>query len=230
MIAAGAAQGPSPAQRRVVCRAADVRLLVPRDVGVEHRAARDPVEVHRRAGRRQSALRATGRRRPDRRADAPLHQRHRAPAAPAGDSGDAVRHHRRAGGVLGSPAHRRGVGHGGVLFRRPGPRAPAHQPVLDARQRSLRCPAGEAPLRAHRGRLEPRRRPGRPDHGHGRPAGRLRQPLARRRGHPRCLHRHRPGHRETPRARRRSGLLRRGARRAAAARPLPCCGNPGSSG
>ena len=106
----------------------------------------------------------------------------RAAAAPLGDSGDAGRRSRPAGAVLVSVPDRRRVGVGGVLRARPDPRHPAHQPVLDARQRHLRCAPGQAAVRLHRRRREPGRRDGRGDHVVRRRGGRHQQPAAGERG------------------------------------------------
>ena len=98
-----------------------------------------------------------------------------------------------------------------VLLLRPDPRHPRHQPVLDAGQHHLRPAAGEADLRVHRRRLEPRRhcRFVADDCRH---QGRHLQPAARQRGHHGALRG--PGHRDpSHREAGPPGVARRGRRR-----------------
>ena len=148
----------------------------------------------------------------DRRADAPLHARDPAPAAARRGAGDAGRHRRPAVGLLGAAADRVRGGLGGALSVRPDPRHPAHQPVLDARQRRLRRAPGQARLRLHRRRRQPGRRARcRPHEVSGR-RSRQRQPAAGERRIAGDLHRHR--HPDPAAARgQRAGAAGRGARR-----------------
>ena len=121
--------------------------------------------------------------RPDRRPDAALQRRRsRGCRAAAVIPVDAGRRGRAAGAVLVSVPNRRRVGVGGVLRARAHPRHPADQPVLDARQRHLRCAPGQAAVRLHRRRRQPGRRDGRGDHRVRRREGRHQQPAARERG------------------------------------------------
>ena len=144
-------------------RAHDVRLLVSRDDGVQHRPADHALAVHQLARRRQPALRPAGRRSSSSASSC---------RATAGSAGCCP------GRWVVPVTQAAMVGAAGVLLDRLPDRAghrstsrfylfgqilrdSAHQPVLDAGQHHLRPAPGEAPLRVHRRRREPRRRRGR---------------------------------------------------------------------
>ena len=147
----------APGRRGHHC-AADVRVLLPGNDRVQHSQTDYAVEIHRRARRRQPALRAARRGVAHRRLDAAVQRGDRAAAASLRDSRDAGGPGGAARGVLGPLSRGRRLGVGRVLCAGPGARPPAHQPVLDAGQRHLRSAAGQAAVRVHRGRGEPGRR------------------------------------------------------------------------
>ena len=177
------AGGAVPGQR-ARHRAHDVRLLVPGHDGVQRRQADHPLEVHLQPRRRQPPLRPAGGGPADRRPDAGLQRARGAPAAPLRGSPDPGRDGRAARRLLVPVRDRGRLGLGGVLPDGAHPRPPADQPVLDAGQRHLRRATGQARLRVHRRRVEPRRHDG------GRPDRSRREP--RRDGEPALVQRGRP--------------------------------------
>ena len=150
-------------------------------------------------------------------------------AAPRRGAGDAGRHRRPAGGLLGAAPDRIGSGLGRAVPLRPDPRHSAHQPVLDARQRRLRRAPGQAAVRLHRRRREPGRRARRRPHDVPGGRGRQHQPAAGQRRDAGVLRRHRRPDPPPPRGRAGSRCSRTSAasaapRRCGCWRARPTCG------
>ena len=161
-------------------RVHDVRVLVPRDDGLEHHPPDHAVEVHHQSRRRQPSLCAAGRRLHHRPPDGGLRVADRQAPAAVGPADRPGGPGWRADRLLVPVPDAGDVGLGRVLRHRADPRPPAHQPVLDGRQRRLRSAAGEAAVRVHR-----RRGPARRHRGLGagvvRAADRIDQPAAAQR-------------------------------------------------
>ncbi len=188
--------------------AADVRVFLPGDGRLQRRQAGDAVAVHQLAWRRQPSLRPA-RCRPDHGVRHPgLHQRHATAATPLGVCGDAGGDGGAARRVLAALPDRAAVGVGRVLSLGCAGRQPPHQPVLVARQRHFRRPAGQAALRLRRRRRQPWRHRRIGLCGDLRPRDRHQQPAPRRRRHARVVLRRRLGDRR-PREIRRSRRERR---------------------
>ena len=127
---------------------------------MEHHPPDHAVEVHHQSRRRQPSLCAAGRRLHHRPPDGGLRVADRQAPQAVGAADRPGGPGWRADRLLVPVPVPGDVGLGGVLRHRADPRPPAHQPVLDGRQRRLRSAAGEAIVRVHRRRGPARRHRG----------------------------------------------------------------------